>query len=119
MLAHAGRRSRHLSSCVQQTPGHRPIAMFERFEAMVLPGVYGAAMYQWKVPSMDVLSVPVGFGTRSPTTLRRLSTLARNTGASALHRVRRGSGKDGEDKKLKYAASSAAHFLYLDAFIAE
>lgn len=23
MLAHAGRRSRHLSSCVQQTPGHR------------------------------------------------------------------------------------------------
>ena len=24
MLAHAGRRSRHLSSCVQQTPGHRP-----------------------------------------------------------------------------------------------
>jgi len=95
------------------------IAMFERFEAMVLPGVYGAAMYQWKVPSMDVLSVPVGFGTRSPTTLRRLSTLARNTGASALHRVRRGSGKDGEDKKLKYAASSAAHFLYLDAFIAE
>lgn len=93
--------------------------MFERFEAMVLPGVYGAAMYQWKVPSMDVLSVPVGFGTRSPTTLRRLSTLARNTGASALHRVRRGSGKDGEDKKLKYAASSAAHFLYLDAFIAE
>lgn len=25
MLAHAGRRSRHLSSCVQQTPGHRPV----------------------------------------------------------------------------------------------
>lgn len=24
MLAHAGRRSRHLSSSVQQTPGHRP-----------------------------------------------------------------------------------------------
>lgn len=94
------------------------IAMFERFEAMVLPGVYGAAMYQWKVPSMDVLSVPVGFGTRSPNALRRLSTLARNAGASALHRVRRGSGKDGEDKKLKYSAASASDFLYLDAFIA-
>jgi len=96
-----------------------PMAMFERFEGMVLPGVYGAAMYQWKVPSMDVLSVPVGFGTRSPSSLRRLAALARNAGAGALHRVRRGSGKDGEDTKLKYATASPSNFLYLEAFIAE
>ncbi|MBL0089734.1 MAG: hypothetical protein IPP87_17385 [Ideonella sp.] len=96
-----------------------PIATLERFEGMVLPGVYGAAMYQWKVPSMDVLSVPVGFGTRSPISLRRLAALARNAGSSKLHRIRRGSGKDGEDKKLKYAAASSSDFLYLEAFIAE
>ena len=93
------------------------IARFERFETMVLPGVYGAAMYQWKVPSMDVLSVPIGFGTHSPKALHRLSKLARNAGANALHRVWRGSGKDGEDRKLKYTAASASDFLYLDDFV--
>lgn len=95
-----------------------PIVMFERFEGMVLPGVYGAAMYQWKVPSMDVLSVPVGFGTHSPSSLRQLAALARNAGASALHRLWRGSGKDGEDTKLRSGAASSSDFFYLDAFIA-
>jgi hypothetical protein len=94
-------------------------ATFERFEAMVLPAVYGAAMYQWKVPSMDVLSVPVGFGTHAPKALRRLATLARNAGGSALHRVWRGSGKDGEDRKLKNAPASPSDFYYLESFIAE
>ena len=95
------------------------IARFERFETMVLPGVYGAAMYQWKVPSMDVLSVPIGFGTHSPKALHRLSKLARNAGANALHRVWRGSGKDGEDRKLKYTAALASDFLYLDDFVVD
>lgn len=89
---------------------------FERFETLLLPGVYGAAMYQWKVPSMDVLSVPVGFGTQAPEKLRRIAAFSRNAGASALHRVWRGSGKDGEDRKLKNTAVSASDFLYLESF---
>jgi hypothetical protein len=96
-----------------------PIATFERVEAMLLPGVYGAAMYQWKVPSMDVLSVPLGFGTRSPSSLRRLAAFVRNAGGGAIHRVWRGSGRDGEDAKLKIDAASPSHFLYLEAFIGE
>ncbi len=94
------------------------ISTFERFETLLLPGVYGAAMYQWKVPSMDVLSVPIGFGTHAPEKLRRIVSYSRNAGASALHRVWRGSGKDGEDRKLKNAAGSAADFLYLESFAA-
>ena len=94
------------------------IPAFERFETLLLPGVYGAALYQWKVPSMDVLSVPVGFGTHAAEKLRRIAAFSRNAGAGAIHRVRRGSGKDGEDRKLKNAAASAASFLYLEPFIA-
>jgi hypothetical protein len=95
------------------------IAMFERFEGLILPGVFGAAMYQWKVPSMDVLSVPVGFSTRSPRSLSRLAALARNAGSGAFHRIRRGSGKDGEDFKLKYVTAAPSDFLHLEAFISE
>lgn len=95
------------------------ISGFERFEVMVLPGVYGVGMYQWKVPSMDVLSVPIGFGTRSSKPLRRLSRLARDAGASTLHCFWRGSGKGGEDRKLKSATASVSDFLYLDDFAAD
>lgn len=95
-----------------------PVPNCERFEALLLPGVYGAAMYQWKVPSMDVLSVPLGFGTRAPSRLRRMANFVRDAGASARHRVQRGSGDGAGDRKLKISETSAADFLYLEKFFA-
>ncbi len=94
------------------------VAASERFETLLLPGVYGAAMYQWRVPSMKVLSVPIGFGTHEPDKLRRIAAFSRNAGAGALYRVWRGSGRDGEDRKLKHSIASAADFLHLEPFIA-
>jgi hypothetical protein len=91
-----------------------PLSTFERFEALVLPGVYGAGMYQWKAPSMNVLSIPIGFLTRSPEALKRLAKLARYVGANALHRVWRG-----PDRKLRHSATTPADFDHLDSLIAD
>lgn len=91
----------------------------ERYEALLLPGVFGAAMYQWKVPSMNVLSVPIGFGTREPDKLRRIASFTQNTGAGSMHKVWRGSGRGGEDRKLKNSAASVKDFLHLDEFIVQ
>lgn len=88
----------------------------EHFESVLLPGVFGAAMYQWKVPSMNVPSVPIGFATQEPEKLRRIAAFTRNACAGAMHHIWRGSGRDGEDRKLKYTSASVAYFLYPEAF---
>jgi hypothetical protein len=88
----------------------------ERFESVLLPGVFGAAMYQWKVPSMNVLSVPIGFASQEPEKLRRIAAFTRNACAGAMHHIWRGSGRDGEDRKLRHSSAMVADFLYLEAF---
>lgn len=93
------------------------LPMSERFEVLLLPGVVAAAMYQWKVPSSDVVSVPIGFVTEVDQKLRKLLVFLRKVCDLKLHRAFRGSGEDGQDRKLKMVEASATELLYLDQFL--
>ena len=93
------------------------LATSERFEVLLLPGVSAAALYQWKVPTSDVVSVPVGFFSETDTKLRKLLVFLRKVCDLKLHRAFRGSGEDGEDRKLKVVDASPTDFVYLDQFL--
>lgn len=93
------------------------LPMSERFEVLLLPGVLAAAMYQWKVPSSDVVSVPIGFVTEVDQKLRKLLVFLRKVCDFKLHRAFRGTGEDGQDKKLRVVEASATELVYLDQFL--
>ncbi|MGV7209349.1 hypothetical protein ACLB1G_16000 [Oxalobacteraceae bacterium A2-2] len=93
------------------------LATSERFEVLLLPGVSAAALYQWKVPTSDVVSVPVGFISENETKLRKLLVFLRKVCELKIYRAFRGSGTDGEDRKLRVVDASAADFMYLDQFL--
>lgn len=93
------------------------LATSERFEVLLLPGVSAAALYQWKVPTSDVVSVPVGFISENETKLRKLLVFLRRVCGQKIHRAFRGSGSDGEDRKLKVVDASPADFIYLDQLL--
>jgi hypothetical protein len=86
----------------------------ESFEALLVPGVYGAAMYHWTVPTADRYSVPLGFCSNSPVKLQKMAAFVRGVLASALHSVGRGSPEATGDRWFKDA--SAAEFAFLDAY---
>ena len=88
----------------------------ERFEVLLLPGVSAAALYQWKVPTSDVVSVPIGFYSETDARLRKLLVFLKNVCGLKLHRAFRGSGEDGEDRKLKVVEALPTNFDYLDRF---
>lgn len=90
----------------------------ERFELLILPGVHASAMYQWKVPTSDVVSVPIGFSTVDAVKLRKLLVFLQRTCARKLHRAFRNNEESGEDRKLRVDEASQAAFLYLDQFLA-
>lgn len=89
----------------------------ERFEVLLLPGVSAAALYQWKVPTSDVVSVPIGFYSETDARLRKLLVFLRKVCDLKLHRAFRGSGEDGEDRKLKVVDALPTDFDYLDRFL--
>ena len=93
------------------------IASSERFEVLVLPGVYAATMYQWKVPTSDVVSVPIGFATGDVSKLRKLTVFLQKVCEVKLHRIFRGSEDDGEERKLKVVDASPTDFIYLNHFL--
>lgn len=93
------------------------LATSERFEVLLLPGVSAAALYQWKVPTSDVVSVPIGFISENETKLRKLLVFLKRVCDLKIHRAFRGSGSDGEDRKLKIIDASPSDFIYLDQFL--
>lgn len=93
------------------------IASSERFEVLALPGVYAATMYQWKVPTSDVVSVPIGFATGDVAKLRKLTVFLQKVCGVKLHRIFRGSEDDGEERKLKVVDASPTDFIYLNHFL--
>ncbi|WP_425252133.1 hypothetical protein ACPJXG_20195 [Janthinobacterium sp. NFX145] len=88
-----------------------------RFELLILPGVYAAAMYHWKVPSSDVVSVPVGFATTEPGKLRKLLIFLQKTCTFKLHRAFYNIEELAGDAKLRIDEALASHFLYLNNFL--
>lgn len=94
-----------------------PTPTSERFEVLVLPGVYAAAMYQWKVPTSDFISVPVGFTTHESAKLRKLVVFLQKVCGAKLHRMFRSTEEDGDERKLKAVDATAADFAYLSQFM--
>ncbi len=86
----------------------------ESFEALLVPGVYGAAMYHWTVPTADRYCVPLGFCSRLPIKLQKMAVFVRGVLGSALHSVGRGSAETTGDRWFKDAA--VADFSFLDAY---
>lgn len=89
---------------------------YERFEALLLPGVFGAGMYQWTGPTMNRFSVPLGFQTDSPGKLQRLARYVLDALISSEQCARRGSAQDVGGRGLKLEQATASEFLYLDAY---
>lgn len=92
-------------------------AMSERFELLVLPGVHVAALYQWKTPASEFLSVPIGFISEHKMKLAKSLVFLRRVCASKLYRAFWGNADDGDGNRLMLNDVLAPEFLYLDAFV--
>lgn len=88
---------------------------YESYEALLVPGVFGAAMYLWSVPSAEKHCVPLGFVTQSPDKLRQVAVLAKTALSSALHMMRRGAAETGDERRLKLEQADLSEFTFLDA----
>ena len=82
----------------------------------MLPGVHVAAMYQWKSPASEFLSVPIGFLSEQKNKLNKSLIFLRKVCASKLYRAFWGNADDGDGNRLMLNDVSASEFLYLDAF---
>jgi hypothetical protein len=91
-------------------------AMSERFELLILPGVHAAALYQWKSPASEFLSVPIGFFSANRKKLTKSMVFLRKVCTTKLHRAFWGNADDGDGNRLMLNEVSASEFLYLDAF---
>lgn len=91
-------------------------AMSERFELLMLPGVYVAAMYQWKSPASEFLSVPIGFISEHKNKLAKSLVFLQKVCSSKLYRAFWGNVDDGDGNRLMLKDVLASEFLYLDAF---
>ncbi len=92
-------------------------AMSERFELLVLPGVHVGALYQWKSPASEFLSVPIGFISEHKKKLAKSLVFLRKVCASKLYRAFWGNADDGDGNRLMLNDVLSPEFLYLDAFV--
>ena len=88
-----------------------------RFEMLILPGIHATAMYHWKVPSSDVVSVPLGFSTSHQGKLRKLLIFLQRTCSSMLYRAFQNTEESAGDTKFRLDNASPSDFLYLKQFL--
>jgi hypothetical protein len=91
-------------------------ASHDCFEALLIPGVFGAAMYQWPVPNADRYNVPLGFLTQSRTKLQRMAMFTQSVLASSLNAASRGSGTTSDERKFRLEETSILEFAFLDRY---
>jgi hypothetical protein len=84
--------------------------MSERFELLVLPGVHVAALYQWKTPASEFLSVPIGFISEHKMKLAKSLVFLRRVCASKLYRAFWGNADDGDGNRLMFWHDVEAEF---------
>ncbi|MCP1290414.1 hypothetical protein NK214_09470 [Chromobacterium sp. S0633] len=90
----------------------------ECFEVLLIPGVFGAATYQWVVPSADRYNVPLGFLTQSRAKLQRMAGFTQSTLAASLHAAGRGNGNTPDERRFRFEDAAVAEFVFLDRYIA-
>ncbi|MNG15954.1 hypothetical protein D3C84_998180 [compost metagenome] len=89
----------------------------ECFEILLIPGVFGAATYQWVVPSADRYNVPLGFVTQSDAKLRKMAKFTRAVLASSLHGSGRGNGSTLEVRRFWFNDADVSDFSFLDRYV--
>ncbi|MCW3605955.1 hypothetical protein [Burkholderia cenocepacia] len=89
----------------------------ECVEVLLIPGIYGAATYQWAVPSADRYNVPLGFLTQSGPKLQKMAGFARAALASSLHGSGWGSGSRTEERKFWFSDAVVSEFSFLDRYV--
>ena len=83
---------------------------------MLVPGIFGAAAYQWAVPSADRYNVPLGFVTQSDAKLRKMAEFARAVLASSLYGSGRGNGSTPDERRFWFGDAVVSDFAFLDHF---
>jgi hypothetical protein len=91
--------------------------MSERFELLLLPSVHVAAMYQWKSPASEFLSVPIGFSSSYKSKLAKSLTFLRKVCSLKIYRAFWGGNERIESNQLELIDLMASEFFYLDAFV--
>jgi hypothetical protein len=84
---------------------------------LLIPGIYGAATYQWAVPGADRYNVPLGFVTQSGPKLQKMAGFARAALASSLHGSGWGSGSMTEERKFWFSDAVVSDFSFLDRYV--
>ncbi len=90
------------------------IASAERFELMLLPGAYMAALYHASASDSSV-NVPVGFQTSNKRKLKKAMVFLQRACETKLHRAYRG-GEPGE-RQITLAEVSAGDFLHFKSYM--
>lgn len=86
------------------------------FEVFLVPGIFGAATYQWTVPSADRYNVPLGFLTQSRGKLVSMAEFTRSVLASSLHAAGRGNGDTPDERRFRFDDAELAEFAFLDRY---
>ncbi|WP_321936251.1 hypothetical protein [Paraburkholderia sp. J8-2] len=89
----------------------------ECFEALLLPGVFGAATYQWAMPGADRYNVPLGFVTQSGAKLQKMVAFVQGALASSLHGSGWGNGSTTGERKFWFNDAVVSDFSYLDRYV--
>jgi hypothetical protein len=89
----------------------------ECFEVLLIPGIFGAATYQWVVPSADRYNVPLGFVTQSGAKLQKMAEFTRAVLASSLHGSGRGYGSSPEERRFWFNDAVVSDFSFLDRYV--
>ena len=91
-------------------------ASHECFEALLVPGAFGAATYQWTIPTADRYNVPLGFLTQSQTKLQKMARFTQSVLASTLYAASRGSGTTSDERRFRLEEASILDFAFLDHY---
>ncbi|WGT27008.1 hypothetical protein [Pseudomonas marginalis] len=89
----------------------------ESFEVLLIPGIFGAATYQWAVPSADRYNVPLGFVSQSDLKLRKMVEFTQAALASSLYGSGRGNGITPEGRRFWFKDADVSDFSFLDRYI--
>lgn len=90
----------------------------ECFEILLIPGIFGAATYQWVVPSADRYNVPLGFVSQSDAKLQKMVEFTRAILTSSLYGSGRRNGSTPEGRGFWFNDADVSDFSYLDRYVA-
>jgi len=86
------------------------------FEALLIPGTFGAATYQWAVTNAGRYNVPLGFLTQSRGKLQLMTSFMQSVLASSLYSASRGSGATLDERRFRFEDVSLSDYAFLDQY---